>query len=283
MTPAEIIAIRERLHLTRQQFASKLRVNIATVRRWEDGVRPISSHYERAILDVAGLVETSVRDGNPKRAELTLHYPPLLMRGDRCIYCNDTVRPILSTTGTTHNLDHFIPVHFLAVLRQWYPDLQPSNLLVPSCARCNNIGNGYVFMSLFEKRDYIRARIGIYAAMPDTENVTLDDAIVSLIRSQLRLGDYLFEMMVERASLPLPTACPVSSTGQASVLDTGANPVLDTGLHPYRASIDPGWIIAECVLPHPSFSRGEHDRMLNAWFRDEDTTAIDDDWLSPIL
>jgi hypothetical protein len=105
----------------------------------------------------------SVMTQERERQALTMRYPHVVVAGEVCSYCDRKVVPRFYKSGRTVHLDHFMPVCILRLLESSYPYIPLTNYLLPSCSRCNNIAQSYVFLTIADKHDYVRAKLELPA------------------------------------------------------------------------------------------------------------------------
>jgi len=85
-----------------------------------------------------------------------------LVEQDCCVYCGALVNPHLNRrSGSYRNLDHFIPIDIMIILRVDTSSTTIPNFLLPCCPRCNSTLGECFFPSLVEKFDYARGRVAL--------------------------------------------------------------------------------------------------------------------------
>jgi hypothetical protein len=167
------------------------------------------------------------------RRAMTLRYPHRVLGCDaeHCLYCGERINPFVFPSGHTRHLDHFIPVHLLVSLSRWYPDITIENVLVPSCRQCNGVLNGFVFLSLNDRMQYIADILRVEVTDPVTAVFPIE--VLSLIEAVTDRDRMTDHSIIIPSRVPLATYHP----GYKECL--------------FRRSSHPEWVYVECELPKP--------------------------------
>jgi hypothetical protein len=123
-----------------------------------------------------------------------------LIPGEQCLYCHTVVRPKISRNGATRHLDHFIPLSILSKARTHKPF---SNWLIPCCPSCNNLANGYGFLTFTDKHDFLCGVKNLSDIAPEAlAYIRIPDDMLTLFKpiEYLRLSDSIVSFLIRRSS-----------------------------------------------------------------------------------
>ena len=114
-----------------------------------------------------------------------------MVEQDRCVYCGALVVPRRNASGTTHNLDHFIPIDIIIIARASAPSERIANYLLPCCPRCNSAFGECFFANFIEKFDYGKRRTSAHSnrwllshnyQFDELVNIRAPTSLLSMIR-----------------------------------------------------------------------------------------------------